>query len=262
MKNKYPIYIPSKGRASNCMTALILQADGIDFTIAVEPQDYKEYLKHFPAENLFKLSKNDQGIAYSRNAILKLSRKRGESHHWQMDDDIRKFMIRKDNKNTKVTPSYSIKAVEKVFDAYDDGPGGLGMIAHRYTSFAFSCKTELSINKNPCSSFLLRNDMRAKWHKDTVVDADFALQVLNEGWSTLITNRHLIDTVPPMKQAGGLTDSEYAGDGRFNRFTKLSNDWPGCFTVKRDKDGKAKLYHKRVWLSFSQQPTKKKRAKK
>lgn len=255
MSNKYHIYVPSKGRASNCLTALVLQAEKIPFTILVEPQDYKEYAEYFPKEVLHKIPKNDQGIAYVRNQALSLSRKRGEKHHWQMDDDIRKFMIYKDGKKIAVSALKSIKAVEKEYDKYSN----VGMIAHRYTSYAFAQKTDTSINKNPCSSFLLRNDMKAKWNKDTVVDADFALQILNQDWTTIIMNRELIDTVPPMKQAGGLTDSEYAGDGRFNRFTKLSEDWPGCFKVVRDEDGKAKLRHMRCWAKFTEQPKKKKR---
>lgn len=250
MANKYHIYIPSKGRAHNCVTAKILQEDGLDFTIMVEPQDYKAYAEYFDKSVLFKMKKNDQGIAYARNQALELSRKRKEKGHWQMDDDIRKFMERVDNKNVKVSPSKSVAACEKTFDKYEN----LGMIAHRYTSFAFAQKTKFGVNQNPCSSFLLRNDLEAEWHKGTVVDADFALQVLHDGWTTLIANRELIDTIPPMKQAGGLTDSEYAGDGRFNRFTQLAQDWPGCFTVKRDKNGKAKLYHKRIWSSFTQRP--------
>jgi hypothetical protein len=250
--NKYHIYIPSKRRASNCVTAKILQQDNLDFTIMVEPQDYNDYRKFFDVKHLFQIDLNDQGIAYVRNQALALSIDRNESCHWQMDDDIRKFMIRKDNKNVKTTPSESVAALETAFDSYR----GLGMIAHRYTSFAFAQKTEFGINQNPCSSFLLRNDLGATWHKGTVVDADYALQVLTSGWSTIIANLHLIDTIPPMKQSGGLTDSEYAGDGRFNRFTKLSEDWSGCFNVKRDKNGKAKLYHKRIWSSFKQRPIK------
>jgi hypothetical protein len=218
----------------------------------VEPQDYKAYAEYFDEDYLFKMPKNDQGIAYARNQALTLSRKRGEECHWQMDDDIRKFMRRVDSKNVKVTPADSVKTIEREFNRYTD----LSMIAHRYTSFAFSQKTDYSFNQNPCSSFLLRNSLKAKWHKGTVVDADFALQVLYAKGTTIITNRELIDTIPPMKQAGGLTDSEYAGDGRFNRFTQLADDWPGCFTVKRDASGKAKLHHKRIWSSFPQRPTK------
>lgn len=250
MKNKYHIYIPSKGRASHCITAMVLQKADLDFTIMVEPQDYKEYAKYYPAVNLHKLKKNDQGLPYSRNSILKLSRSKGEFGHWQMDDDIRKFMVRKNAKNVMVEPSTSICEVERIFDSYD----GLGVIAHRYTSFAFAQTTDFTFNNNPCSSILLRNDLDAKWNKGTVDDADFALQVLAAGWSTLIANRQLIDTVPHNQQKGGLTDVSPNHDGRHARFLRLAEDWPGGFNVKVDDNGRAKLIHRRIWSKFEQRP--------
>lgn len=255
---KFHIYVPSKGRASNCVTANLLRDSGLDFTVVVEPQDYKEYAKYFEKENLHKLSKNDQGLWWARNSILKLSRKRGEVAHWQMDDDIRKFMVRRDSKNIKVDAKKSVASVEKVFSAY----ANVGMVAHRYTSFAFAQKTEYSYNQNPCSSILLRNDLEAVWHKGTVDDADFALQVLNKDWVTIITNRELIDTVPHLKQEGGMTAIAKAGEGRKVRFIQLAKDWPGCFTVKDDKAGRPRLYHKRIWSSFPQRPVKNKRSSK
>jgi len=254
--NKYPIYIVSKGRASHCLTAQTLQKRGIDFTIIVEPQDYKEYAKYYDKANLHKLKKDDAGLPFARNSALKLSRSRDEDAHWQMDDDIRHFMVRQDSKNVKIHAEKSLLAVEKVFDSYKN----LSVIAHRYTSFAFSQTTDFSINKNPCSCILLKNDVKAKWNKGTVDDADFALQVLSSGGTTMIANRQLIDTVPHLQQKGGLTDLALAGQGRHVRFLQLAKDWPG-FTVKIDKNGRPRLYHGRVWAQFTQMPIKKKRTK-
>lgn len=250
MKNKYHVYIPSKGRASHCLTALCLKDTDLDFTIVVEPQEYKEYLEHFPASNLHKLKKNGQGLTYSRNSILKLSRRKGETAHWQMDDDIKRFMVRKDDKNVLVEPATSVRAVERYFDAHD----GLGAIAHRYTSFAFSYTTDYTYSNNPCSSQLLRNDMKAVWRKGTADDVDFALQVLTEGWATVIANRQLIDTVPHNKQKGGLTDTNPDLDGRRVRFEQLMKDWPDGFNIKIDETGWAKLIHRRIWGRFKQRP--------
>lgn len=257
MANQYTIYIPSKGRSTNCMTANNCLAAGLKCFIVVEPQDYKKYLEHYTPDLLIKLPKNDQGMWYVRQYILEYSRKSGEKAHWQMDDDIRKFMRRIDDKNVKVDPVDSVLRVERIFKGHTN----LAMIAHRYTSFAFSYKTDFSYNQNPCSSILLRNDVKAKWRKGTVEDADFALQVLNSGWSTIVTNRELIDTVPHMKQAGGLTDAAKAGYGRQVRFQKLVEDWPGCFSISVDDSGNAKLRHKRIWSSFPQRPTKRVKSK-
>lgn len=166
-----------------------------------------------------------------------------------MDDDIKKFMIRQEDKNLKVSPVESVTSLERIFDSYKN----LGMIAHRYCSFAFSQKDELSFNQNPCSSILVHNKVDAQWNFGTVDDADFALQVLTSGLSTVIANRHLIDTVPHNKQAGGLTDKPNH-HGRHARFLQLVKDWPGGFSVKVDDSGKPKLVHHRIWSKFEQRP--------
>lgn len=253
--NKFHIYVPSRGRASNCLTAKLLQESGLRFTVVVEPQEYEEYVEHFTSKNVHRLKRNDRGLPYARNSILKLSRSRGEKAHWQMDDDIRKFMIRVNDKNLKVDAATSVENIERLFLSYRN----LAVIAHRYASFAFSQKQELSYNQNPCSSILLRNDLDAKWRKGTVDDADFALQVLSSGWSTIIANRQIIDTVPHNKQKGGLTDEHPQEDGRRARFIQLAKDWPGAFSVTTDKNGRAKLQHRRIWSSFEQRPIRKKK---
>lgn len=253
VKPKYHVYIPSKGRASNCLTAKLMQEDSIPFSVVVEPNEYEAYASFFDEENLLCLPKNGQGLPYSRNKIKSYSKSQGEVCHWQMDDDIRKFMKREDGKNVKVSAIQSILDTEAIFHSYKN----LSMLAHRYTSFAFSYSAEFSFNQNPCTSILVRNSVPANWRKGTVDDADFALQVLTSGGTTLITNRHLIDTLPHMKQSGGLTDFELAGDGRHGRFIQLVKDWPGSFSIGQDKKGNAKLRHKRIWSSFPQRPVEK-----
>ena len=43
MANRFPVYIISKGRAYNPMTAKIFENAGIDYLIAIEPQEFEEY---------------------------------------------------------------------------------------------------------------------------------------------------------------------------------------------------------------------------
>jgi len=250
--NRYHIYIPSKNRASNCLTANLVKEAGLKFTVVIEPQDYKKYRKFFSKKELYVLPKDNKGLWYARNKCKELSIEKREKAHWQMDDDIRKFAIRKDNKNKKVEPYKAILPLEDIFDSYK----GLAVIAHRYTSFAFAQKDKLSFNQNPCSSILVKNSVEAKWRKGTVDDADFALQILQQGKSTIITNRYLIDTVPHLKQSGGLTDLANQGQGRIVRFKQLIEDYPDWFKLGVKKDGTPKLVHCRVWSKFKHRPTK------
>jgi hypothetical protein len=51
---RYPIYIPSKGGADNCLTAKVLLRDKVPFFLVVEPQEVEAYQRNFPAENFAK----------------------------------------------------------------------------------------------------------------------------------------------------------------------------------------------------------------
>ena len=46
-KPRYPIYVISKGRYENCLTAKFLIEDKVDFKLVVEPQEKIEYVARF-----------------------------------------------------------------------------------------------------------------------------------------------------------------------------------------------------------------------
>ena len=43
----YPVYVISKGRYKNCMTANFFVKDKLNFKIVVEPQEEEEYRKRY-----------------------------------------------------------------------------------------------------------------------------------------------------------------------------------------------------------------------
>jgi hypothetical protein len=45
---KYPLYVPSKGRADCCYTAEFLIRDQVPFRLVVEPSEEKAYRAQFP----------------------------------------------------------------------------------------------------------------------------------------------------------------------------------------------------------------------
>lgn len=97
-KNKYPIYIPSKGRANYCYTANSLLDLGIDdFYIIVEKQEYNDYLQVYDRKNLLVLpqeyldnyvtydelgSTKSKGPGAARNFAWEHSIENGHSYHW------------------------------------------------------------------------------------------------------------------------------------------------------------------------------------
>ena len=61
-KPKYPVYIISKGRYEVTLTADNLERSGIDYLIAVEPQEYDLYCSKFAAKRVLKLPFANLGL--------------------------------------------------------------------------------------------------------------------------------------------------------------------------------------------------------
>ena len=221
-KNKYHIYIPSKGRSDSCRTAHLCLDAGLNFSIVVEPQDYLKYSKVFGKKNLIKLPKNDQGMWYVRNFILKLSRSRNEKAHWQIDDDIKYFAIRKDGKNTRSNTGTVLSEVEKILDAHTN----IKAIGTRLAAFAFSYESFLSVNTQIWASWLVDNDVDAKFKKGTVEDLDFFIQIMHKGGVVVAANRYIHDTFPHNAKPGGLTVENPDKDPRIQRQLTVRKDWP------------------------------------
>ena len=91
---KYPIYIVSKGRWENPLTARYFIQDGItDFNIVVEPQEYDNYCKAVGANRVLKTDFSNLGLGSypARNFAWEHSIKNGFEKHLLFDDNIRGF---------------------------------------------------------------------------------------------------------------------------------------------------------------------------
>tara|TARA_R100001443_G_scaffold17872_1_gene28497 strand:+ start:12109 stop:12900 length:792 start_codon:yes stop_codon:yes gene_type:complete len=249
-KNKHTIYIPSKGRADNCITANELIKDNLNFKIVIEPNDLYNYSKIFNLSNLIVLDKNNMGIAYSRQFIKEYSIYNKEKYHWQMDDDLI-FYKRINNKNKKYSVKENIIEIEKYIKKYKN----IGIAGMRNMVFAFSIKNKISINSQCVSSFLINNKTKAKFRPDIIEDTDYNMQVLTEKYCTLIFNRLLFSNPPVSKNFGGNTENHY------NKIEFLQKNlmkmWPKCFDIKYNKkDNLTKIKPSKIWRTFSQKPLK------
>src|SRR4030095_2320734 len=88
---RYPIYVPSKGRATQCLTANWLQKEGVPFRLVVEPQDGEQYAGRYGLDRLLVLPFAHQGsVTPARNWIKAHAIAEGHERHWQLDDNIRR----------------------------------------------------------------------------------------------------------------------------------------------------------------------------
>jgi len=248
--NKYSIYIPSKNRAKNCITAQILLTEGVKFKIVVEPQDYKDYKKIYSEKNILMLNENNKGIGYVRNFIKDYAKNNNEKYYWQIDDDL-KFKKRINNKNEY----YSACSMFSEIENYVDEHTNIGIAGLRNQVFAWTLKSDMTFNIQCCAANLVRSDMKSQYQSEIVEDTDFNMQVLTEGFCTVTFDKLLFMTGSPGKSSGGCE-----GDAYYNKITEYQQNfikkWGDGFVINKTKDG-TKLKGKGIWKSFNQKPIKK-----
>lgn len=245
---RHSIYIPSRGRHDCCLTANVLVEEGIDFRVVVEPQDRDDYVDRY-GERVLTMNESDRGIAYVRNWIKDYSIKQGESHHWQIDDNIRGFQIRRGSKNEKSTALECLGLVElNVAQFTNIAAAGL-----THTAFAFSASRPVDINKQVYSCVLFDNSLPNRWRDGLIEDTDYSLQVLHEGWCTLLFNALLMEKATTMSMKGGNTELVHGGRGREKRSKALQRAWPGTFRLTHQY-GRVKVLPSSVWSKFPQRP--------
>lgn len=171
MKLRYTVYIPSKGRAETLATAEQLKEYNTSFKIVVEPQDEAEYLKFWDKDSLIVMKDNDKGMSFVRNFIKQYSIEQKEEFHWQLDDNIKSFKRRVNNKNIPYNPKKLLAIAERYCDRYSN----VAIAGLCYTNYAFAKKNKVDVNKQPCSCFLVRNDLKNKWRPELMEDTDYAL---------------------------------------------------------------------------------------
>lgn len=134
MNPEYPVYIISKGRAKNCLTARELKAMNVPFRLVVEPQEADEY--RAVSDNLLVLpfSNLGQGSIPARNFVWDHSVSKGHKRHWILDDNIEGFHRLNKNEKPKVTSGTIFKCAEDFTDRYEN----VGISGFNYYSF---CKT-------------------------------------------------------------------------------------------------------------------------
>ena len=81
--SKYPVYIVSKGRWENPITANSFKEDGLKFKVLVEPQEYDNYCDSLGSEYIIKLPFSDLGLGSypARNYGWEDSIKNGFDRH-------------------------------------------------------------------------------------------------------------------------------------------------------------------------------------
>lgn len=230
---RYPVYVISKGRFENCLTAKFLLEDEVPFHIVVEPHEANEYISRFGNERVLVLPFSNLGLGSipARNWVWERSKEIGAERHWILDDNIRGIYRRFQATRIPCTSGVALRVVEDFTDRYEN-------IAIAGLNYSMFCIDKISMppffqNVHVYSCLCIMNALPNRWRGRYNEDTDLCLQVLAEGWCTILVNAFNIKKMATLKMKGGNMDQLYQGDGRLKMARALERLWPHVVKVGR-----------------------------
>ena len=224
--NKYPIYIPSKGRADSRLTVKTLDSMKVDYNVVIEEQEYKEYSKVINKKNLLILDKKYQdnyqtcddlgnkkskGPGAARNFAWNHAIGEGKKRHWVMDDNIKGFYRLNNNLKIKVYSGAIFRAMEDFCDRYSN----VTMAGPNYDFFAKQNQKlpPFITNTRIYSCNLIKNDVDYRWRGRYNEDTILSLDMLKDGSCTVQFNAFLQGKVRTQVLRGGNSQEFYDKEG-------------------------------------------------
>ena len=227
MKNKYPIYIPTKGRFESRKTVKALLEMGAEFKVVIEPQEEQIYLTILPKEYIlvlpFSRPTDHSMLVTVRNWIKEHSISQGHKRHWQLDDNIKAFYRMNNNKRNKVLSPVIFRCVEDFVDRYKN----VAMAGLNYMNYAIpDGRPPYFLNSRVYSMSLVNNELPYQWRGVYNDDTDICLRMLKDGYCTINFNAFSGDKDATMITKGGNTPIYTTGDLRSNFVESLIEQHP------------------------------------
>lgn len=230
---RYPVYVISKGRSDVCYTANFLVEDGTPFHLVVEPQEFDLYAAKYGPERIYTLPFSNLGLGGipARNWVWEHAKAAGFERHWILDDNIRYIHRRYKAFRVRCDSSTAFRAAEDFTDRYEN----IAIAGLNYSMF-IPDKVKIApffLNNHVYSCLLIKNDLKNRWRGRYNEDTDLCLQVLADGWCTVLINAFTINKIRTMTMKGGNSDQLYKGDGRLKMARALERVWPYVVSVDR-----------------------------
>lgn len=243
MNPRYPIFIVSKGRWANMLTARALDEMNVPYRLIVEADEAKLYASKFscpihvlPQRYLDEYDTCDdlgdsksKGPGAARNYAWDLATEEGYKRHWVMDDNLDAFHYLNRNKKWEVRSGKTLSAAEDFTDRYSNVPiSGLN-----YYSF---CKRTDAVppfvaNTRIYSCLLIENSAPYRWRARYNEDTDLCLRVLKDGLCTIQFNAFLCGKTTTQRMKGGNTEEFYDAEGTLPKSEMIAELHPDVAKV-------------------------------
>jgi len=232
MNNRYPIYIPTKGRSESRKTIKALEKMNVPYRIVIEKQEFDDYVKYVKEKNILilpfsKPNENSQ-LVMSRNWIKQHSISEGYKRHWQLDDNIKAFYRMNNSVRNPVLTGAIFRCVEDFSDRYKN----IGMAGLNYMNYAIpDGRPPYQLNSRVYSMSLVNNELDYNWRGIYNDDTDICLRMLKDGYCTVNFNAFSGDKDATMVTKGGNTPIYTNGDNRKEFAESLQRQHPDIVEV-------------------------------
>ena len=230
MNPRFPVFIPTKGRADSRMTIKMFQKIGVPFTVFVEEQERDLYAQHVPEEMIHVLPHRDKGLTVTRNYIWDYAERCGQEWFWTFDDNIDGLFRFNHNLKTPCGDGTILAVVEDFAQRYENiaitGLNCFMFVKRKYVIPPYILNTRIY------SNMLIRTnakDKNGKPYRNVTFyndDTDLCLRVLKDGWATVLFNAFLIYKQTTMTVSGGMTDYYNKTDKRLEFVKELQDAHP------------------------------------
>ena len=249
MKNRFPLYIPTKGRADSRYTSRALDFMRVEHFLVVEEQELehyaqaivdweretglRSYAKLLQLDMRFKHDYellDEHGLTRStgpgpaRNFAWEHSISQGYDWHWVMDDNIKNFVRLHDNLKIKMGDGTCFRVMEDFCLRYKN----VTMAGPNYNFFAKQNQKLPPYIKNTriYSCNLIRNDCGFRWRGRYNEDTILSLDMLTAGYCTIQFNAFLQGKMKTQVLGGGNSEEFYFKEGTAPKSRMLKEAYP------------------------------------
>lgn len=224
MNNKYPVFIPSKGRWETPLTANAFKKIGQSFKLVIEKQEYSQYSRKFIDDELLVVPHRDKGVTVTRNWIWDYAQQMGVKRYWTFDDNISRFNRVHKNQKYQISTKLFLLAIEDFVDRYEN----VAVASMEYEMFTPQKQKfpPFRLNKRCFSNQLILTDIPFRYKTFFNEDSELCINVLKNGWCTILFNAFVVQKKRTMTMKGGNTPYYNATNNRLEFVKELQQAHP------------------------------------